>query len=177
MPNLQIIINNKIATYVKRSGAVVCGNSDYVAEFAFDQEWDAHESKIARFTWGGKYFDVPLKGSTCQVPIVRDTHTLTVGVYAGNLCTTTPATIPCQRSILCGTDIEHPEAEDFQISEALEAAAEAQQAAAEAQQAAEEAQQAAASIEARLGDVGDIEAALDELHEYAQFLVSGGDAQ
>ena len=68
MPNLQIIINNKIATYVKRSGAVVCGNSDYVAEFAFDQEWDAHESKIARFTWGGKYVDLPIQGSTCQVP-------------------------------------------------------------------------------------------------------------
>lgn len=160
MPNLQIIINNKIATYVKRSGAVVCGNSDYVAEFAFDQEWDAHENKIARFTWGGKYFDVPLKGSTCQVPIVRDTHTLTVGVYAGNLCTTTPATIPCQRSILCGTDIEHPEAEDFQISEALKAA--------------EEAKQAAASIEARLGDVGDIEAALDAIIAIQENLIGGG---
>lgn len=159
MPNLQIIINNKIATYVKRSGAVVCGNSDYVAEFAFDQEWDAHESKIARFTWGGKYFDVPLKGSTCQVPIVRDTHTLTVGVYAGNLCTTTPATIPCQRSILCGTDIEHPEAEDFQISEALKAA--------------EEAQAAAASIEERLGDVGDIEAALDAILDIQNNLIGG----
>ena len=130
MPNLQIIINNKIATYVKRSGAVVCGNSDYVAEFAFDQEWDTHESKIARFTWGGKYVDMPITGSTCQVPILYDTDTLTVGVYAGNLCTTTPAMIPCQRSILCGTDIEHPEAEDLQISEALKAAAEAQAAAA-----------------------------------------------
>lgn len=159
MPNLQIIINNKIATYVKRSGAVVCGNSDYVAEFAFDQEWDAHESKIARFTWGGKYFDVPLKGSTCQVPIVRDTHTLTVGVYAGNLCTTTPATIPCQRSILCGTGIEHPEAEDFQISEALKAA--------------EEAKAAAASVEARLGDVGDIEAALRAIIDIQDNLIGG----
>lgn len=137
MPNLQIIINNKIATYVKRSGAVVCGNSDYVAEFAFDQEWGAYENKIARFTWGGKYFDVPFTGSTCQVPIVRDTHTLTVGVYAGNLCTTTPASIPCQRSILCNTGLPLDEDEPAYISAALEAAEEAKAAAEEAKQAAE----------------------------------------
>ena len=98
---LHISVLDKKATYQNRDGDIVCGNSDYVIEFAFDTEWAAHEEKIARFIWNGAYKDVTFTGTTCPVPIITHTTEVIVGVYAGDLSTTTSATIPCQKSILC----------------------------------------------------------------------------
>ena len=64
---------------------------------------------------------------------------MTVGVYAGDLKTTTPAEIPCLISILCGD----AEVADENIQEFRDIA---QQAAVEAQQAAEEAKKAATVV-------------------------------
>lgn len=101
MRTLHIGVLDKKATYLSRDGDIVCGNSDYVIEFAFDAEWAAHEEKIARFIWNGHYQDVKFTGTSCAVPIVTHTTELRVGVYAGELSTTTSATIGCQKSILC----------------------------------------------------------------------------
>ena len=102
MRTLHITVNNKIATYLNRDGSIVCGNSDYQIVFAFDSEWDAHEEKVARFIWNGKYLDVKFTGNTVKVPIVSNTTLLKVGVYVEGLSTTTSASIPCTHSILCG---------------------------------------------------------------------------
>lgn len=101
MKPLHIIVADKIATYQKRDGFIVCGNSDYQIVFTFDEEWDAFPEKKARFNYSGMSTDVPFTGDTCPVPILRNTELVSVGVYAGDLCTTTPADIPCVRSILC----------------------------------------------------------------------------
>ena len=101
MKNLRITVADKIATYQKRDGFIVCGNSDYQLVFTFDEEWDAFPEKKARFNYSGMSTDVPFTGDTCPVPILRNTELVSVGVYAGDLCTTTPADIPCVRSILC----------------------------------------------------------------------------
>ena len=98
---LHISVLDKKATYLSRDGDIVCGNSDYVIEFAFDAEWAEHEEKIARFIWNGHYKDVTFTGTTCPVPIITNASEVEVGVYAGELSTTTPATIGCQKSILC----------------------------------------------------------------------------
>ena len=98
---LHISVLDKKATYLSRDGDIVCGNSDYVIEFAFDAEWDAHEEKVARFIWNGHYKDVTFTGTTCPVPIITNAAEVEVGVYAGELSTTTPAIISCQKSILC----------------------------------------------------------------------------
>lgn len=98
---LHISILDKKATYQNRDGDIICGNSDYVIEFAFDAEWAAHEEKIARFIWNGAYKDVTFTGTTCPVPIITGASEVEVGVYAGELSTTTPAIIGCQKSILC----------------------------------------------------------------------------
>lgn len=137
MAKLSISVANKVATYSKRCGEVVCGNSDYEIEFAFDSEWDAYEEKTARFIWGGKFHDVPFTGTLCQVPLITDTQEVTVGVYAGDLRTSTPARVPCVRSILCAKLPAQPEAERDFASEAQKAATEAKEAAAEAQEAAD----------------------------------------
>lgn len=126
---------NKIATYQKRDGDIVCGNGDYQVKFAFDSEWDALESKIARFIWNGQYADVPIDADgLAQVPEFSDVDVCEVGVYSTEKHTTTSAMIPCLRSILCKSGKESEGAEDLQISQALDAAVRAEQAADRAKQ-------------------------------------------
>ena len=99
--NICVAVNNKIATYIQRGGAIVCGNSDYTITFTFDSEWAAHEVKTARFLYNGITVDVVFEGNIVEVPILRNATSVSVGVFAGNLQTTTPAVIPCMKSILC----------------------------------------------------------------------------
>ena len=81
---------------------IVCGNSDYAVRFDFDEEWEAYDLKTARFiTEGGFFTDVQFTGSDCAVPVLTGTRTLLVGVFAGDVRTTTPAYIP---AIPCITD-------------------------------------------------------------------------
>ena len=101
MKILHITVNDKIATYSQREGYIVCGNSDYMIEFTFDAEWEEHQFKTARFITPAGVQDVLFEGNAVEVPVLRDTFLVTVGVYAGDLQTTTPANIPCRKSILC----------------------------------------------------------------------------
>lgn len=98
---LHIAVNDKVATYCQRDGVIVCGNSDYEIEFSFDSEWDNHPAKTARFIHGKTYEDVVFEGNTAAVPIMRGVTSLSVGVFSGDLKTTTPALITCRKSILC----------------------------------------------------------------------------
>lgn len=101
MPVINISVENKIA---EADGILyVCGNSDFVAKFAFDAEWEAYENKTARFCYNNSYVDVVFTGNECPVPIISGTYFFNIGVYAGNLHTTTPARVPCKKSILCDT--------------------------------------------------------------------------
>lgn len=100
MPDIQIKVANKIAT--GDDTKIVCGNSDYIAHFDFDAEWDTYDTKTARFVYGSKYSDVVFSGNECPVPVMQDTRDVTVGVFAGDLHTTTPAYFMCLPSILCG---------------------------------------------------------------------------
>lgn len=106
MPELHITVQNKEAAPIG-APLIVCGNSDYTIDFDFDEEWDGMAIKTARFVWVEdgqvKYFDVIFGSEPCPVPILSNTRAVRVGVFAGELKTTTPAIIPCARSILCGT--------------------------------------------------------------------------
>lgn len=119
---LHVNVANKVATYQKRDGAIVCGNKDYQLKFTFDAEWAEHSKKTARFLWGGDYFDVEFTGDTCDVPMISGTKTVEVGVYAGDLETTTGAEIPCLLSILCKGGAPHPGTGQHYTSEAVAAA-------------------------------------------------------
>lgn len=102
MRQIIVTIGDKIA--VPQSNALyVCGNSDYSILFDFDAEWAQYDTKTARFEYGGKYQDVVFDGRECPVPIISDTYSFNVGVFAGELHTTTPAYIPCKKSILCAS--------------------------------------------------------------------------
>lgn len=148
MKILHITVKNKIATYAKRDGDIVCGNGDYQVKFTFDEEWDASSEKTARFIWNGKYYDVKFTGDTCDVPVITNADSVQVGVYTEDdaLQTTTSAVIGCKRSVRCGGGTEHPESSIITYGEVLQTANEAKTTAEEAKTTAEEAK-AASQIE------------------------------
>lgn len=78
----------------------VCDNSDYEIEFDFSEEWQVYELKTARFAYDGKMQDIIFEGSRCGVPRMSGIRSFKVGVFAGDLSTTTPAYIEARASIL-----------------------------------------------------------------------------
>lgn len=119
MPLIKIAVNNKKAESPKER--IVCGNSDFVIQFLFDDEWSAYETKTARFIYAGEMQDVVFTGDTCPVPVISKAAVCDVGVFAGNLHTTTPALIACDKSILCDDGVPADPAPDVyaQIMELL----------------------------------------------------------
>lgn len=101
MPEINIMIKNKIATK-SNNVTYICDNSDYVINFDFDGEWDAYDTKTARFAYGGQYTDIVFVGNQCNVPVITNTYAFHIGVFAGDLHTTTPVRVPCRKSILSG---------------------------------------------------------------------------
>lgn len=124
---ITIEIKDKIATCLTEL-PVVCGNSDYVVDFLFDEEWEAHDVKTAIFVVNGKATYQVFAGTACPVPVIQNTLIAWVGVFAGTiddgtLSTSTPALVKC---IPCATDGENvplPPADDVynQITGLIEA--------------------------------------------------------
>lgn len=99
---LHIDVVNKVATYQKRDGCIVCGNSGYQIEFSFDSEWDSISDKYAIFIWNGQPQEVLIDEGVCDVPVIRNAEKVVVGVYSENAgMATTGTEIPCKKSILC----------------------------------------------------------------------------
>lgn len=110
--NLQVAVADKRATLIG-DGSIVCGNSDYTITFTFDDDWADSTAKTARFFFytdkGPEYVEVAFTGWQVAVPVLSGITEVWVGVYAGDLQTTTKARIPCQLSILCGGGEPHAE--------------------------------------------------------------------
>lgn len=108
MPDIRIKVIEKRAV-VEGSPVIVCGNSDYTATFNFDEEWSQVEVKTARFVYVKdgevKHEDVVFSGNTVAVPVLSGVPFVKVGLFAGNLSTTTPARVLCDLSILCGAGV------------------------------------------------------------------------
>jgi hypothetical protein len=115
MTNIKITVAKKRAT-LDHDARIVCGNSDYTVTFAFGDEWAGYSVKTARFTYKVKGLrrkqEVVFSGDTCPVPTLTNTDEVLIGVYAGNLRTTTGAAVPCDRSILCGDPVHEDPPED-----------------------------------------------------------------
>lgn len=111
---IKIFITNKVAKAAEEYN-IVCGNSNYVVSFTFDDEWQQHTTKTARFVFAQKdgikkHIDVVFDGTECEMPVLSNTHFVEVGVFAGDLKTTTPCMIRCEKSILCESGLpEEPE--------------------------------------------------------------------
>lgn len=105
--SIQIQVRNKVAVNLTPEEVIVCGNSGYEVEFSFDDEWASEVEKTARFVYrkGGQnhYIDVEFSGAIVKAPVLSNIKYVMVGVYAGDLITTTPAVVECEKSILCGS--------------------------------------------------------------------------
>lgn len=99
MPTIDILIRNKTASAVNPP-CIVCGNSDYNVKFDFDDEWQAHNSKIGVFAYNrcGEWRseNVLFEGDTCPVPALHGVRSVWIGVTAGDVRTSTPADVPCR---------------------------------------------------------------------------------
>jgi hypothetical protein len=147
--NFTITVANKIAVVdAATEPIIVCGNSSYVIDFLFDSEWNDYKIKNAIFTYKRngetKHIEVVFTGTKCNVPILTGIQEVFIGVYAGELHTTTSARVACKKSALCDvTKAEDPPKDVYsQLLEILknnyplEAAINANEAAAEANEAA-----------------------------------------
>lgn len=110
MPNIKITVAGKIATNITPDVVIVCGNSDYTVTFDLDAEWAAEVDRTARFTYikdgRTRYKEKSFQGNTVAVPKLSGVRQVAVGLYAGDLHTTTAAAIWCKPSILCGDAAE-----------------------------------------------------------------------
>lgn len=100
---IKITVSNKTAT--ADDTRYICNNSDFTVVFDFDSEWDGFTTKTARFKYNDVYQDVVFTGNTCAFPVIGDAEIIKVGVYAGDLYTTTPAWIRAKKSILSGNEV------------------------------------------------------------------------
>lgn len=104
MPILNVSIENKIATADDKQ--IVCNNSDYKVKFTFDEEWAEHDVKTMRVNYNSSYQEVVFTGDEVALPEIPHTASIEIGVYAGNLKTSTPALFIAKKSIK-GSDATH----------------------------------------------------------------------
>lgn len=113
---LHIDIVNKVATYQKRDGCIVCGNSGYKIEFNLDSEWYSIRDIQAVLIVNGTHTYVDIirheeldteAGEvfytySCNVPRITNAEKIVVGVHSESAgMATTGTEIPCKKSILC----------------------------------------------------------------------------
>lgn len=132
---LTVTVRNKVPE-IRYGDYLVSDNKQLKIVFDLDSEWDAYAHKTARFNLDGWQFDIAFTGDTVTLPLLPAyTGELKVGVYAGDLATTTAVSIPVRDSILAPGDV---------IS--LEDAAEMARVAAEAERVDAESARAAAEL-------------------------------
>lgn len=126
MKTLPIKIREKIAVY-DSDEKVVCHNSDYLLKFDFDAEWTEYKYKTAIVRYfkapeGWLKHEIVFEGETCELPVIDKAAELYIGVFAGDIRTTTEAKIPCRLSALsmAGVPVDPPDNVYNQILKMLE---------------------------------------------------------
>ena len=110
MATVNITIRERIAS-IPEDIELICNNPSDVLVFDFDEEWDAHELKTARFIWEGKYIDVPFSSNSVKTPVIYHTNHVFVGVFVDGL-TSAPVKIPYRFSIKCLGNTPKPPSQD-----------------------------------------------------------------
>lgn len=104
--NIKVHIKDRVAV-AEGDPVIICGNSDYTVTFTFDEEWGNAYAKTARFNFrtfdGPAHIDQPFTGDTVEVPELSNVREVEVGVFVGDLNTTTGASIRCKPCIRCGS--------------------------------------------------------------------------
>ena len=107
---IPIKIRDKVAMLSDNTAFIVCRNKDYVADFDFDEAWKNEQLKTAVFIYNNFSVTQVFNGNSCPIPELANTNLCKVGVFAGDLMTTTPALIPCRLSVTDLGEFEEPPA-------------------------------------------------------------------
>lgn len=119
MPNINLSVKGKRAD---GTGVIVCGNSDYTVVWELDEEWSPYEDKTMRVNQAdGTYMDVLFQGTEAPIPVLTVPGWVSIGLYAGNLHTTTPANCIAVEAITtaAGTPADPPDDVYNQLMELL----------------------------------------------------------
>lgn len=116
LTTIHITVRDRVPT-ITAGEDVISHNSDYVAEFEFDEEWQDKVKTVYFVCEDGSYQPVVINGNTCPVPVLNGEHRrIFVGVQAGSiekpsaLKTTCPCCLKVRDSIadLLGQPIPDP---------------------------------------------------------------------
>lgn len=104
MPDINIKVSGKIAS-APREEYIVCDNSDYMINFDFSEEWSEYETKTMQIVLMDEcgcshtFNNVIFSGNSAELPTITNARAISIGVFAGDLITTTAAVIVCRPSI------------------------------------------------------------------------------
>lgn len=131
---LTVTVRNKVPEIVY-GDYLVSDNKQIRIVFDLDSEWNACVRKTARFILDGWQFDVAFTGDTVTLPLLPAyTGELKVGLFAGDLKTTTAVSIPVRDSVLASSgDISLQDAAEMARVAAEAARADAEDARADAE--------------------------------------------
>lgn len=102
---ISYITNRNIRVY--NADNQISHNSDYIAKFIFDDEWNG-KIKTARFIQDNEHFDVILVNDKCKIPPLKNGH-IKIGVFTDSM-TSTYADVYFKTSVKDGIDtLEPPE--------------------------------------------------------------------
>lgn len=97
MPEIVVTVKNKMA--VGDGSVIVCNNSDYVVRFALDSEWDALALRTMRIVYDSySHTDIAFSGDTVALPTIIDRTSIGIGLYSGDIHTSTCAMFDCERT-------------------------------------------------------------------------------
>ena len=98
MPIINITVKGKVAS--SDTKAIVNGNSDYAVNWVLDGEWADYDTKTMRVRFfDGSVINSIFSGTSCSLPVITETCMIEIGLFAGDLITSTPAVINCIRCI------------------------------------------------------------------------------
>lgn len=127
LTTIHITVRDRVPT-ITAGEDVISHNSDYVAEFEFDEEWQDKVKTVYFVCEDGSYQAVVMSGNSCGVPMLDGEHRrIFVGVQAGAakkpsvLKTTCPCCLKVRDSIadLLGQPIPDPTPDVYQQIMAL----------------------------------------------------------
>ena len=99
MPEIVVTVKNKMA--VGDGSVIVCNNSDYVVRFVLDSEWDALALRTMRIVYDSySHTDIAFSGDTVALPTIIDRTSIGIGLYSGDIHTSTCAMFDCERSVM-----------------------------------------------------------------------------
>ena len=124
METINVAVNKRQLT--TDAEPIIRWNTGYMVNFTFDEEWE-DDKTIKIVNDKGQVIDEKIfTGNSVELPKIANTRYISIGVYAGDLKSTTPLTIGCKESILDYDGPPSPPTEDVynQMMSALDNKAE-----------------------------------------------------